>query len=236
MLHDVSLIRLFSTKAAAEAVELQRVKDSVLANTNTLGRTIESTNCIPKELDKSLSEALRKIGDRFDNLDGMSYAQTKTLGSILELLQRLIPTKIENAKEENNEQQQLETTKNIEIEGEQAQSPNKDTYIEALDRLSRIVRDKEGTVFSTEAATIIQDVEQILTSLMNARVCTTLEGDRKGKRKRASTEDQLGADAEPDLQTMQEVKRVKGLLIASHCLDISSKSMREPSSKILPCH
>ena len=199
--------------------------DSAVKSINQVNGKLQSLEHMPQEIGESAKEALEKVGDRLENLGGMSPAQSEKMDKILALLQQMISVQAQNIMESGTAQGQSEIPEVVDhySDTDQPQASDDGGLQDALDRLCQIAKDKEGTVFSTEAATIIEDIEHVLTLLVDAEGFASPKINRKGKRKREPTNVENEA-SEQDQQTIREVKRVKGLLTTSHCLELSSNS------------
>ena len=152
----------------------------------------------------------------------MSSEQSETLNSVLGLLQQLVSSSSHGKALGSIEQSQQTMPEDVDMEENPSPVTEDDGLQDALDRLCQTANDKERTVFSAEADALIEDIELILTSLMDAEASTTYPKDKKGKRKR-SFEDDEKVVAEPSMRNMRDVKRVKGLLSAAHCFGLNSK-------------
>ena len=170
-----------------------------------------------------LREALDKATDQLDSVGSMSSKQSEMLHFALGLLQQLVLSSSHGKAVGGIEQSQQTMPDDVDMDGDQFQATDDDGLQDALDRLCRTAKDKERTVFSAEAEELIEDIELILTSLMDAEASTTFPKDEKGKRKRGSLDDDIQVDAEPNMQNLRDVKRVKGLLSAAHCFGLNSK-------------
>lgn len=171
---------------------------------------------------QSTRQALEEMGDKIQNLDGLSSEQSATLNSILELLKQQFPTKSPNAAARSTSYQTMKTSDDMEMKDIEYNALDDDSLQDALNRLCRFAKVKERTIFSDEADSVIVDIEQMLTFLLRSEGGdqSTSNGSRKRKVPCESE-----SDTDRNLQYQHEVKRFKGLLNSSHCIAINEKSM-----------
>ena len=171
---------------------------------------------------QSTRQALEEMGDKIQNLDGLSSEQSATLNSILELLKQQFPTKSPNAAARSTSHQTMKTSDDIEMKDIEYDALDDDSLQDALNRLCRFAKEKERTIFSDEADSVIVDIKQMLTFLLRSE-----EGDRStsnGNKKR-KVHYESESDIDWDLQYQHEVKRFKSLLKTSHCIAINEKGV-----------
>ena len=114
-----------------------------------------------------------------------------------------------------------ETSKDVDMDSNtHASSSGYDDLRDSLGRLRHLAQEKQKTVFSAEADAIIQDLEQIFFPTLNAERDERSDKNNKGKRRRESNESDSNGD---ELEYQHEIKRIKGLLTASHCVAVNDK-------------
>ena len=113
----------------------------------------------------------------------------------------------------------METVDEVEAESKTHEATDDDGLQDILNRLSHLAQEKETTLFSDEAESIIRDIEQILAISLKAKESTR----RVSKRRRESYEDNSNEDR--DLQYQREVKRIKGHLTPSLCVGVNEKGI-----------
>lgn len=171
---------------------------------------------------QSTRQALEEMCDKIQNLDGLSSEQSATLNSIFELLKQQFPTKSPNTVARSTSHQTMDTSDDIEIKKIEYNALDDDSLQDALNRLCRFAKEKERTIFSDEADSLIADIEQMLTFLLRSE-----GGDQSlsngSKKRKVPCESE--SDTDRNLQYQHEVKRFKGLLNTSHCIAINEKGV-----------
>ena len=193
------------------------------SNSDTLEQIRDSVYGIREAFeasDQRLSQALTRLGDKMEHIPSLSPEQSNTLEAIFELLK-----------------QQSSANKSGAPVSAGATKPSDDTDMDAnahtnssgyddlqasLSRLRRLAQEKQKTVFSAEADAIIHDIEQIFFPPLNAERDERSSKVNKGKRRRDSTESNSESD---ELEYQHEIKRIKGLLTASHCVAVNDKGL-----------
>lgn len=111
----------------------------------------------------------------------------------------------------------------IDMDEAESQTSGDDTNFQAaITRLYALAQEKGKTFYSDEVQSIIEDVEQILDHANNFKTQQPLHHDWKGK-KRARDEDE--DDVEEIKRQHIGIRKMKGLLTASHHLAINGKGM-----------
>ncbi|KAL8823587.1 MAG: hypothetical protein Q9191_005720 [Dirinaria sp. TL-2023a] len=208
----------------SERVEVLFDKQHALSatNSNTLEKTRE---CVDKVHDivtdfgqttqescQSAGQTLEGIEDKVRALTGMSTGQSTKLDAILEVLKQLLPR---NA--QHHASAATETIDDAEIEKKAHEVSEEHGLRDSLNRLSLLAQEKEKTMFSNEAESIICDIEQLLAISLKAEE-STKAGSKRG---RVFYDDDSNDDRH--LQYQHEVKRMRGHLTASHCLVVNEK-------------
>ncbi|KAL8751455.1 MAG: hypothetical protein Q9184_006067 [Pyrenodesmia sp. 2 TL-2023] len=172
-------------------------------------------------------QSLEQLSDMVQNLSGMSTAQSEILNTIcnaiLELRKQQVPAAevsqhngIPSEGPTYSEEMEME----MEIDTEtQDSSDDGNGLLHVLDRLCHLAQEIGKTVFSEEAEKSIHDIQDIFELLLQAE---EQEHGRESKGKRL-WESCDTDNTEDHLLDQPEVKRIKGLLSASHCISINEK-------------
>ena len=200
-------------------ITVNQVNDSVQALEMTASTSHQSTLL-----------ALAQLNDRMQDLSGLSTGQSETLNAtcnaILELLKQQFPVRSQQSGTESFRHEAIppgaaETDRDMGKDGLGQGNVGSDERLQhAIDRLCHLTQEKEQTVFSAEAETIIHDVQHIFELLLEADEQERVE-DRKRKRLRKAYESDMTDDEY--LLYQHEVKRIRGFLSASHCIAINEK-------------
>ena len=208
-------------------------------NTSTLERTdtvmnqisdsIQALGTIAKESHQSTLLSLEQLSDKVQYLPGLSTGQFESLSAtcnaIFELLKQQLAAKpLHSAAKASqhglippgaiNHSGEEETQREAHI------SSGDDHGLQiALDRLCHFAKQKEKTAFSEEAETVIRNLQHILKLLLLAEEEECRE-DRNGKTNRESYERDITHN---NLLYQDEVKQIKRMLGASHCVSINEK-------------
>lgn len=170
---------------------------------------------------------MQAIGDKVLNVANMSTEQSTTLvsrmDSILELLQRLTPAEISQPREAETKAHEAVESSAVQEIDEQIAEPSNDCLEDALDRLSSLVKEKEQTFSSSEAESIIEDVEKILVYLQKAEKRSK---DPNSWKKRKKACDEIHASDDEDVQYQHDVKRMKRILSASDRIALREKGIQ----------
>ena len=160
-------------------------------------------------------QSLGTLGDRLENVESMSVEQSTTLSNILELLKQQFPT--------NPQSKTTEPACSVPVEMLDNEALDQHDGLQtALRRLSDLAEEKEKILFSTDAEEIIHDIEQMFFTPTDIDKITKTLADKKGKRRRHSSESDCDDD-NPKYQ--RDLKQLKGLLTASHCVVVNDKGI-----------
>lgn len=154
----------------------------------------------------STSFSLHQLGDKVQDLHGMSTGQSEALNQILELLKQNFPTKDSTSRADPV----LSTNGRREIDqGVEKWTVEDENSRDAVYRLCQLANEAEKTVFSEDAEAIIQDLEKMLAMLDRSDAGFDSTKTRRGD----EDDEELGRD----------MKRIKGFLYSSHCVEINEK-------------
>ena len=171
-----------------------------------------------------MTNAIDAVGEKVLNAANISAEQCATLNtrmeSILELWQRLELSEISQQREAKTAPREAVLDLDDGETDLRLPRPSDNCLEEALDRLSELVNEKEQTVSSIEAESIIEDVDKILAHFLKAEENHKLHDDRKGK-KRAY--DEVGDSDFQDAQCIHDLKRMKRILNASDRIALKDK-------------
>lgn len=190
--------------------------ESTRAGVDQIHDSVKNIGTASQTSSQNTRQNIEEMGDKIQNLAGLSAEQSTTLNAILELLKQKLPTKSQQTADENISHEGVEISDEIEMEN--VYHADGDGLQDALDRLCRFAKEKEKTIFSAEANSVICDIEQMLGFLSKPDRFSKNEN----KKRKAPCESE--SDGDRDLQYQHEVKRFKGLLNASHCVAINEKS------------
>ena len=206
---------------------------STLERTNTtvnqVNDSVQALELTANTSHKSTSLALEQLNDKMQHLAGLSTGQSETLNAtcnaILELLKQQLPVRSQQSAEALRHETipfgAAESSRETDMGGRAQDDVGDDERLQhAIDRLCHLTKEKEKTVFSAEAQTIIHDVQDIFELLFEADEKERVE-DRKRKRLRETYESDMTDD--DHLLYQHEFKRIRGLLSASHCIAINEK-------------
>lgn len=206
-----------STKSSSTLESTKIAVDQVDNNIQALGTTANASH-------QDTCLALEQLGNKVQQLSGLSTTQSENLGAIYELLKQQLSAKHQQPVGKASRHEAVspgvaETFEEMNLDGkEHDSSDDDDGLLRALGRLCQFAKEKEKTVFSEDAETIINDVQHICDLLIEAVEDRSVK-EMKGKRLRSSYE----SDKDNNLLYRQEAKRIKGLLTASHCISINEK-------------
>ena len=213
---------------------LSRKNASTLERTDTVvnqvSDSIQALGTIANASHQSTLLSLEQLSDKMQYLSGMSSGQSETLNAtcnaILELLKQQLPAiPLHSAAKSNQHEatspEAMNHSQEVETEGKVHISSCDDHSLQnALDRLCHFAKQKEKTAFSEEAETVIRSLQHILKLLLLAEEEECGE-ERKGKTYRESYERDI---AHNSLLYKDEVRQIKRMLGASHCVSINEKS------------
>ncbi len=199
---------------------------------NTVQEDVHNIRTTSQAIGQSTYQAMEQVGDKLRDLTGMSTEQSSTLNAILELLKQQIPVNTRND-DAGTSLPAVVTHDLTEAKEERNEASNDDDLHAALDRLCQFAKEKERTVFSAEAESIILDIAELLSFLLEADEGVKNVQSRKkirgGSNGFANKEDR-------DLQYRKEVKNIKNLIDASHCVAINGKGISGKLCKpSIPC-
>lgn len=210
-----------------EQVALNATNSNTIERTRVgldqIGGSIEDIKTASQASSQSMRHALEMVGEKMQDLAGSSTEQSNTLNTILELLQQHFPLKSQQKIAEDSLYDSTQTFDEVDTKKVHEVS-DADFLQDALDRLCLLAKEKERTVFSTEANSIICDIKKILIFLSKAEEGDGSSGSRSRKRKMSQMDDRRD---EQDAQYQHVIKRVKGLLSASHCVAVHEQGEYE---------
>lgn len=165
-----------------------------------------------------MTNAIEAVCEKILNAANMSAGQCTALNtrmeSILELCKQIDLSEISQKREVKTAPRKAGETE------PQLPGSSDNCLEEALNRLSELVNENEQTVSSTEAESIIEDVDKILAYLLKAEENHKLHDEAKGK-KTACDE---GGDIDvQDAQCKHDLKRMKRILNASDRIALKEK-------------
>ena len=194
-----------ATLSATHTTVLQSTRSGV----DQVHRTLENLETTSQTSAQTVTNAIEAVGEKVLNAANMSAEQCATLNtrmeSILELWKRLDFSEISHRREAKTAPREAGET------DQQVPGPPDNCFEEALDRLAELVNEREQTISSTEAESIIEDVDKILAHLMKAEDHFK-HHDGQLKRKRAHEGDDGKAR---DVHLEHDVKRMERILNAS---------------------
>ena len=197
---------------------------------NQVSDSIQALGTIANASHRSTLLSLEQLSDKMQYLSGLSTGQSETLNAtcnaILELLKQQLPAKPLHSAAKASQHEAISPgamnhSQKVETEGETPINSGDDHGLQnALDRLCQFAKQKEKTAFSEEAETVIRNLQHILKLLLLAEEEECGEG-TKGKTYRESHERDI---AHNSLPYQDEVRQIKRMLGASHCVSINEKS------------
>ena len=183
--------------------------------------SVQGIRAASQASDQRSSQALRMLGDKMEDIASLSTEQSNTLEAIFELLKQQFSAKTQGTSGETVPAEAAETSEDVDMDANaHASSSGYDDLQDSLSRLRHLAQEKQKTVFSAEADAIIHDIEQIFFPPLNAERNERSDKDNKGKRRRDSADSNRNSD---ELEYQHEIKRIKGLLTASHCVAVNDK-------------
>ncbi|KAK0512253.1 hypothetical protein JMJ35_005381 [Cladonia borealis] len=211
-------------------------------NTSTLERTdtvmnqvsdsIQALGTIAKESHQSTLLSLEQLSDKVQYLPGLSTGQFESLNAtcnaIFELLKQQLPAKPLHSAAKASQHGTIppgaiNRSQEEETQGEAQINSGEDHGLQnALDRLCHFAKQKEKTAFSEEAEIVIRNLQHILKLLLLAEEEERREG-RKGMTYEETSERDITRN---DVLYQDEVKQIKRMLGASHCVSINEKVFR----------
>ena len=221
--HTQSLerVEMLSNRQVALSTSNSDTLERAIAAVDQMRDSVQGIGAASQASDQRSSQALRMLGDKMEDIASLSTNQSNTLEAILELLKRQFSAKSQEASGGTVPAEAVETSEDVYMDANaHANSSGYDDLEESLSRLRHLAQEKQKTVFSAEAEAIIQDLERIFFPPLNAERDERSNKDNKGKRRRDFTESDSNGD---ELEYQHEIKRIKGLLTASHCVAVNDK-------------
>lgn len=183
--------------------------------------SVQGIREVSQASDLRSSQALRTFGDQMKDIASLSAEQSITLDAIFELLKQQFSARNQGTSGATVPAEAAEPSDETDTEANaHANSSDYDDLQASLSRLRHLAQEKQTTVFSAEADAIIHDIEQIFFTPLNAGRDERSSKVNKGKRRRDSIESNSESD---ELEYQHEIKRIKGLLTASHCVAVNEK-------------
>lgn len=223
---------MLSHTTSLERIEVQSNKNISLnvANTSILESIKTGTNQIHDSIHAS-DQKLDSLNDKVQNLaqnlpqnhTGLSSDDWTALKEIIGLMKNQYHPTNESAA--NAVSHEAMTNFNDLRIGEKRHSSNDDNLLDdslqdAYHRLFHLAKEREKTVMSAEAASVISDIQQVLVSILGAeQVDRSVQN--KSKRRRISYEN--NSDDDQDLRFDDEAKQIKDMLDVSHIVAINKK-------------
>ncbi|KAK0509564.1 hypothetical protein JMJ35_007958 [Cladonia borealis] len=222
--HSLERVEELSNKQVALSTSNSDTLERAIAAVGQMRDSVQGIGAASQASDQRSSQALRMLGDKMEDIASLSTEQSNTLEAIFELLKQQFSAKSQEASGETVAAEAVETSEDVDMDtNARANSSGYDDLQESLSRLRHLAQEKQNTVFSAEAEAIIQDFERIFFPPLNAERDERSNKDDKGKRRRDSTESDSNGD---ELEYQHEIKRIKGLLTASHCVAVNDKASR----------
>lgn len=219
-----------ATLSATHTTILQSTKSDV----DQVNRALGNLQTTSQTSAQTVTNAIDAVGEKVLNAANMSAEQCATLStrleSILELWKRLDLSEISQQREAKPASREAGET------DEQLPGPSDNCLGEALDRLSELVNEKEQTISSTEAESIIEDVDELLAYLLKAEGNHKLHDDRKRKKRAYDEGDDIDVQ---DAQCKHDLKRMKRILNASDRIALKEKGTHpafSPDSYLTKTH
>ena len=226
--HSLERVEELSNKQLALSTSNSDTLERAIAAVGQMRDSVQGIGAASQTSDQRSSQLLRMLGDKMEDIASLSTEQSNTLEAIFELLKQHFSARSSEARGKTVPAEAAETSEDVDMDANaHTSSSGYDDLKESLSRLRDLAQEKQKTVFSAEAEAIIQDLEQIFFPTLNAEREKRPDKDNKGKRRRNSTESNSNSD---ELEYQHEIKRIKGLLTASHCVAVNDKG----SSHTLP--
>ncbi len=207
------------------------------SNSSNLGTVVTAVNDNVKNVEATLEisnrgtcQLLDQLGDKMQDLTGLSTQQSHTLNTIFDAILDLQKHHFSEKSRPSvgDTSWTASTASHQDIHGiretRQTFDKDEDSIRECLDRLCQLAEETQKTVYSEDAETIIDDLQRLFDFLSKAEHQSTK--DRKGKRRRESSED---ITDDTVLQHQREVKRMKSLLTTSQCIALNGKGTSSSS-------
>ena len=219
--HSLERVEELSNKQVALSTSNSDTLERTIAAVGQIRDSVQGIRAVSQASEQRLSQALRMLGDKMEDIASLSTEQLNTFEAIFELLKQQFSAKSQEASGETAPAEAVETSEDVDMDANaHANSSSYDDLQESLSRIRHLAQEKQKTVFSAEADAIIQDLEQIFFPTLNAQRNEGLDQNNKGKRRRDSTESESNGD---ELEYQHDIKRIKGLLTASQCVAVNDK-------------
>ena len=182
-------------------------------------QSVKSLDAKMNSSNTATRQILEELGDKVQNLSGWSAEQSDNSHAILDLLKQLVSEKSPVSDAEPPGAAAASNARNacgIEELAETLDEDDTDIQ-ECLDRLCRLAEKTATTIYSEDAETIVDDLQNVLDLMMTGKKCVK---DGKGKRRRESHE---STTDDKTLQNQREVKRMKGILSASQYISLNGR-------------
>ncbi|KAL9118919.1 MAG: hypothetical protein Q9187_004526 [Circinaria calcarea] len=182
--------------------------------------TLRGIGATSSSLETNVCQLVDNIGHDLKSLRDASLEQKDVLKSLAQQLQHQF-TKRTCTKGLSGQLQQVhDTAIDVEMEEQHNEtiSDNDSNGLHAsLDRLFNLASEKQSTVFSVEAQSIIDDVEQLLNAISMKAIAQRASADARKRKVEELTE----RDETEDLEHKRRIRRIRGSLIASQCLALN---------------
>ena len=219
--HSLERVEVLSNKQVALSTSNSDALERIIVAAGQMRDSVQGIGAASQESDQRSSQALRMLGDKMEDIASLSTEQSNTLEAIFELLKQQFSAKSQEKGGEIVPAEAAETSEDVDMDANaNASSSGYDGLQDSLSRLRHLAQEKQKTVFSTEADAIIHDIEQIFFPPLNAKRDERSAKDNKGKRRRDSADSDRNSD---ELEYQHEIKQIKGLLNASHCVAVNDK-------------
>ena len=219
--HSLERVEVLSNKQVALSTSNSDTLERAIVAVGQMRDNVQGIGTASQASDQRSSQALKMLGDKMEDIVSLSTEQSNTLEAIFELLKQQFSAKSQETSGETVPAEAAETPVDVDMDANaHASSSCDDDLQDSLSRLRHLAQEKQKTMFSAEADAIIQDLEQIFFPPLNAERDERSDMDKKGKRRRDSADSNRNSD---ELEYQHEVKRIKGLLTASHCVAVNDK-------------
>ena len=219
--HSLERVEELSNKQVALSTSNSDTLERAIAAVGQMRDRVQGIGAASQASDQRSSQALRMLGDRMEDIAALSTEQSNTLEAIFELLKQQFSAKSSEARGKTVPAEASEILEDVNMDASaHISSSGYDDLQDSLSRLRNLAQEKQKTVFSAEAEAIIQDLEQIFFPTLNAEGVERPDKNNKGKRRKDSTESDSNSD---ELEYQREIRRIRGLLTASHCVAVNDK-------------
>ncbi len=219
--HSLERVEVLSNKQVALSTSNSDTLERTIVALGQMRDNVQGIRAASQASDQSSSQALRMLGDKMEGIASLSTEQSNTLEAIFELLKQQFSAKTQETSGDTVPAEAAEASDDVDMDANaHASSSDYDNLQDSLSRLRHLAQEKQKTLFSAEADAIIHDIEQIFFPPLNAERDERANKDNKGKRRRDSAESNPDSD---ELEYQHEIKRIKGLLTASHCVAVNEK-------------